>query len=408
MLRQLARACRRAVPRASAASHSRALTAASIPATDEFDYDRTERDRATSVDVAWRESPCAHAHELLPIARPVDPERKLCSLGTGERVHILSYEAKEPAAVPEFERIVQGIAFNLHEMEAGISDVRVCHPRCGEATFIVTVVSTHESQRFAREIVPQIEQALQRLGSRRLSQTGSLMPQAHSLSSLITQLAKTVRGSSHAEHDIAGVRHEIGKWFPRREEYARYVHWDQDAPGKYTRNLVFSSEEMEVLLMCWPAGSRSAIHCHDDSSCWVAAVEGQVVEVQFQTPKTDRKFFQDSMTNPNGAIGRCGPLKVSNVTVLGMPDSPMDTYANNDIGIHRIENRTDAPAITLHVYAPRLRKMTIFKQAGDHSIASVAAVSYMSEGGELTGLWGRNTDPDGVIDVDAWNRVAAE
>mmetsp|Transcript_23159 Transcript_23159/g.59528 ORF Transcript_23159/g.59528 Transcript_23159/m.59528 type:complete len:447 (-) Transcript_23159:244-1584(-) len=342
----------------------------------------------------------------LPVAEP----RKLCSLGTGEVVHILSFRAKDDAHVEPFERIVQRIAYELHEMHAGVSDVRVCHPQCGEATFVVTVVSEFESQRFKTHIAPRLSAALAGVcadGGPTFSRSGSLMPQAHSLSSLLDYLQTTVIGKDHTHHDIASVRHELAKWFPRREEYTPFVHWDEHDPSKYTRNIIHSSEELEVLLMCWPPHTKSSIHCHDESSCWVSAVEGQVVEVQYQLPKLDRAFLKKSFKDPTGAVGRCGPLKVTNVVTLGLPDSPQDTYANNEIGIHRIENRTDEPAITLHVYAPRLRKMTVFREVGDHSVATVAAVSYMSEGGEKTGLWSKETHPDGVIDVDAWNRIAA-
>ncbi|KAJ1621898.1 RmlC-like cupin domain-containing protein [Pavlovales sp. CCMP2436] len=333
--------------------------------------------------------------------------RKLCSMGTGEVVHILAWQAKDEGSIPDFERRVQGIARKLHDMEAGVSDVRVCHPRCGEATFVITVVSSFESQRFESQIAPQIAHALRDVslaGTPTFRRAGTLMPQAHSLSSLLAQLQKQVGGSSHAEHDIAGVKNEIGKWFPRREEYEQYIHWDEHNPEKYTRNLIFSSEKMEVLLMCWPAHVRSAIHCHGQSSCWVASVEGQVHEVQYQMPTMDRKF-RDLMNGSStpGAVGRCGPLKVSNVVALGLPDSPMDSYANNDIGVHRLENRTDLPAITLHVYAPPLHKMSIYREAGDYSIASVGKVTYMSEGGNRTGRWGKDTDPDGIIDVEKWN-----
>jgi len=343
------------------------------------------------------------------------PERKLCSMGTGEVVHILSYQAKDPSVVADFERIVQRIAYDLHEMEAGISDVRVCHPACGEATFVVTVVSKYESQRFNAHIAPRVSAALGQVcagGAASFAKSGTLMPQAHSLNSLLDYLQRNLVGRSHRAHDVAGIRNEIAKWFPRREEYEQYVHWDEYNPENYTRNLVHSCEDFEVLLMCWPAGARSLIHCHDESSCWVQAVEGEVYEVQYHLPKMDKKMdkaFRDAMAgNPTGAVGRCGPLKVSNVVPLGLPESPLDTYANNEIGIHRIENRSDRPAVTLHVYAPRLRKMKIFHEAGDHSVASVAAVAYMSEGGEKTGLWKKDTHPDGVIDVKAWNEVLDE
>ena len=59
------------------------------------------------------------------------------------------------------------------------------------------------------------------------------------------------------------VRNQISHWFPRPEEYSKYIHWDEDK-SKYTRNLIYGNEYMDVLLMCWPPGSKSAIHSHDD------------------------------------------------------------------------------------------------------------------------------------------------
>mmetsp|Transcript_19689 Transcript_19689/g.66186 ORF Transcript_19689/g.66186 Transcript_19689/m.66186 type:complete len:429 (-) Transcript_19689:318-1604(-) len=337
-------------------------------------------------------------------------QRKLCSLGTGEVVHILSFEAKDEDHVEPFERVVQRIAFELHDMEAGVSDVRVCHPRCGEAAFVVTVVSSFESAKFEEHIAPRITAALSPFvtqGRAAFNRKGTLMPQAHSLSSLLGFLQANVGGRHHSDHDVAAVRHELAKWFPRREEYERFVHWDPHHPTKYTRNIVFRNEHMECLLMCWPPGARSSIHCHDESSCFVAAVEGEVVEVQYQLPKMDKQFFKREATNPTGAIGRCGPLRATHVSTIGKEGGPSETYANNELGIHSIENRTSEPAITMHVYAPPLQKMKVFRQApsGDYSIATVATVKYMSDRGEKTGDWGRCTDPDGVIDVKAWNRV---
>lgn len=72
------------------------------------------------------------------------------------------------------------------------------------------------------------------------------------------------------------VRGNLARWFPREEEYQEYIHWDENDPAKYTRNLIFNNKDMDVLLLCWPPGAKSAIHSHDDSSCWVALVEGEV------------------------------------------------------------------------------------------------------------------------------------
>jgi hypothetical protein len=338
---------------------------------------------------------------------PAAPPRKLCSLGTGEHVHILSYEALD-GCVDEFEARTQSAACELLGLSEGVSDVRVCHPRCGEVTFVVTVVSRAESERFDTQVAPRLAEALagvSRGAGPQFARSGTLMPRVHSLDSLLSHLHGAVTASHYSQHDRTAVQAEIARWFPRREEYQRFVHWDAEAPDKYTRNVIFSSEQMEVLLMCWPPHTTSSLHCHDGSSCWVAAVEGVVHEVQYAEPAYDKRFMESQLRDPTGAIGRCGALRVQNVQPIGAPGTPYTAYTNNSIGLHRIENRSDEPAITLHVYAPRLRKMKIFKQNEDGSAAvTIAALTYMSDGGERTGQWTKDTDPDGVIlGLDAWN-----
>jgi len=113
--------------------------------------------------------------------------------------------------------------------------------------------------------------------------------------------------------------------------------------------------------MCWPPGCKSTIHDHDTSSCWVTVVEGSVHEVQYQLPQLDRKFLEAEQKDPASAVGHCGKLKLVNVAELDT-GGVTGTYANNDIGIHRVENRTSSLACTLHVYAPPLRKMKIFSE----------------------------------------------
>mmetsp|Transcript_17340 Transcript_17340/g.43805 ORF Transcript_17340/g.43805 Transcript_17340/m.43805 type:complete len:368 (+) Transcript_17340:245-1348(+) len=335
-------------------------------------------------------------------------KRKLCDLGTGEVVHLISYRAKE-GMVDEFERIVQETAHCMYHLQAGISDVRVCHPKCGEIVFILTFLSNEDMQKFKQGPEQDAALALASVvegGEPVYATSGCLMPAAHTLPSLLAFLKRSISGTNFACHKVGKVKEQIKNWFPRREEYEKYIHWDQQDPKKYTRNLIFANEFMDVLLMCWPPGCVSAIHSHDESSCWVALVEGEVYEVQYTMPKMDIQFIEKEMKNPTGAVGRCTRLRVIGETKLSQ-DTASGAYANDEIGVHRIENRSDKPAFTLYVYAPGLRKMKIFKETGQVSVFSVAQVSYMSEYGSKTGNWTTTTHPDGILDIQAWNSEQA-
>jgi len=347
------------------------------------------------------DSNCSHTS-----GSSVGQKRKLCSLGTGEVVHILHFCAEEGKML-EFERTVQELAHCLYHLEAGISDVRVCHPCCGEAVFVVTFLSKEDLTKFRDGPEKDALQALKhfsKCGTPSFAKSGTLMPDTHTFASLLTFLKQNVTGKCHTAHDVKSVSLEMAKWFPRREEYEKYILWDQNDPTKYTRNLIFSNENMDVLLMCWPPHCKSAIHSHESSSCWVVLVEGEVHEVQYGIPKLDKQFIESEMRNPTGAIGRCTTLKeLSDVKLCAA--GLTNTYANDDVGLHRVENRGDEPAFTLHVYAPGLRKMKIFQESGQVSVYAVASVPYLSEHGSRTGLWRKDTHPDGILDIEAWNKL---
>jgi len=482
--------------------------------------------------------------------QPLQP-RHICSLGTGEVVHILVLKAKDRETTPRFELFIQTIARDLYRLEAGVTDVRICHPRIGKVAIVITFLSKEDLFKFQRgpelellrtmrnmisktEVIsgenmknnmnnnmnrtirstlgktkddkikddkikddktkddktkddktnsrkglkkyidntdnedddleamceeidpfnppdsidhremlselgigtlPSPRGLLSKLSPQEVSNlnfstiaaksmmnygslgsvkttelighpeyilSGSLMPSVHTLATLVDYLKENVIGQSHQDHDVKNVAKEISKWYPRPEEYNKYIHWDSTDPKKYTRNLIYGNNDFECILMCWPPESMSAIHCHDLSSCWVALVEGDVWEVQYSMPELDRGFLVNQMKNPTGAVGKCGTLKKLRESQLSF-DGVSVTYANNDIGVHRVENRTTKPAYTMHVYAPPLRKIKIFKECGKAWVHTVGATSFLSNDGYKTGLWTRTTNPDGVLDVDAWN-----
>ena len=233
------------------------------------------------------------------------------------------------------------------------------------------------------------------------------MPAAHTLRSLVDYLKANVHGTDHTAHDVRAVSKELEKWFPRPSEYSQYVRLDDANPQKYTRNLIYGNEHFDCILMCWPAGSMSSIHGHDKSSCWVNVVEGNVHEVQYALPQLDKKFLEAEKNDPASAVGHCGRLKVVNVARLDT-GGVVGTYANNDVGIHRVENRSDKLACTVHIYAPPLRKMKIFNEDGRVHVHVATANLDSCEDGAVVGqsIMGPEGHPRGgtpCFDVAAWN-----
>ena len=322
-------------------------------------------------------------------------DRKICHAnGTGEQVLMFQYKSIE-GMEKEFEYTVQQIAHGFYNMETGVSDIKVCHPKEGEVAFCITFTGKDDMELFKKgpglDAWLKLRDLVINDGEGYLG--GCLMPDTHTLSSLMETLKKMIVGKSAIEHDVAGVREQICKWYPREEEWSKFVHWDEHHPEKYTRNLMFATEHFDAILMCWPPGCSSTIHDHDESSCWAFCVEGQVKEIQYHTPKFDR------CAQTGGSVQRCTPLKRKCVSLLNVGDC---AYVTNEIGLHRVCNPTDKPAYTMHVYAPGLRKFKIFVESGNVSINTLAQPPMTSFNG-IRSEEADGADPDGVIDIEAWN-----
>ena len=61
---------------------------------------------------------------------------------------------------------------------------------------------------------------------------------------------------------------------PDLAEYRKYALFE---PSKlYTRNLVASSDQFDLLLLCWNPGKQSPIHDHSGSHCHMKVIEVRV------------------------------------------------------------------------------------------------------------------------------------
>jgi cysteine dioxygenase len=109
----------------------------------------------------------------------------------------------------------------------------------------------------------------------------------------------------------------------------------------YQRNLVFSSEHLELLLLCWLPGQRTPLHDHTGSICGVQVLKGCATEIRFK-------------------YSRCGTL---------IPDRSFEvpaggTTVSRDADVHMIANLSadNQNLVTLHCYSPRLENMKLYDQ----------------------------------------------
>ena len=119
-------------------------------------------------------------------------------------------------------------------------------------------------------------------------------------------------------------------------------HWD----------LMAASDLFEAWVIAWPPGGAIELHDHGGSAGAVVVVAGELIE-------TTRRV---------GAFGETSPSSPKAVGVGG-------SISFGGHHIHDVVNSGDAPAISVHVYAPRLNSMTYYRMA-DRRLEAGATVQY--------------------------------
>ena len=99
-------------------------------------------------------------------------------------------------------------------------------------------------------------------------------------------------------------------------------------PGDYTRNLIFSDDQMSVWALVWAPGACTPIHDHHCSCCF-AVLSGAIREIWFNTVGDVR------------AIKTAEHLRTPGYLAAMMPSGP---------NTHQMRNDGPEEAISIHIY----------------------------------------------------------
>lgn len=141
------------------------------------------------------------------------------------------------------------------------------------------------------------------------------------------------------------------------DDWRGYAHFD---PEVYTRNLVARCEPFELLVLAWNAGQSSPIHNHSGQHCWMAVLEGDIEEVQFEWPRPDA----------------VEPLRSTRTTRLS---AGKVAYIHDDIALHLVRPAGGARGVSLHLYSRPIDTCNVY----DSISGKVAprTMAYYSVGG---------------------------
>jgi predicted metal-dependent enzyme (double-stranded beta helix superfamily) len=120
-------------------------------------------------------------------------------------------------------------------------------------------------------------------------------------------------------------------------EAARWRGLVRHDPQRRIFECLLDEPAVEAWLICWMPGHDTGFHDHDLSSGAVTVVEGSVCEERLRI---------------GGGVS----------SALYGPGEVFD-FSSSDI--HRVTHAGTAPAVTLHVYSPRLRRMGAYRVSRD-------------------------------------------
>ena len=132
-------------------------------------------------------------------------------------------------------------------------------------------------------------------------------------------------------------------------------------PDVYTRNLIYSDDQIEVMAVCWSRGQRTPIHTHNGQLGWMAVSQGAVAVINYKW------LGCNAPENQNVAGMDC----LAGATELDLerrdvqecyPGGPINTVDKVQT-IHQVVVQGKEPALSLHIYSRPIDSCVAFDLA---------------------------------------------
>lgn len=136
-----------------------------------------------------------------------------------------------------------------------------------------------------------------------------------------------------------------------------YEHW---YPDRHTRNLIYRSDRMELMLICWPIGVETPLHTHNGQLGWMAMISGRLKVENFRLVECDRPENQEVVGID--CIAGASTITMEKLTTeICEPGGPLNTVDKHQT-IHRIVNPPEwnERAMSLHIYSLPIESCVVF------------------------------------------------
>ena len=125
-------------------------------------------------------------------------------------------------------------------------------------------------------------------------------------------------------------------------DFEGQIHYSDE---KYTRTCIAKNEDFELILIGWAAHQKTAIHNHNGEEGYVLLIHGALKEDTFKLDPTTNTFTKTGE----------GVLSENQVAV-----------AKNHVNeFHALENLSDQPSLSLHMYRKPLKTCSVYDEKAD-------------------------------------------
>lgn len=132
----------------------------------------------------------------------------------------------------------------------------------------------------------------------------------------------------------------VADYARRHDDWRAFARFSSE---HYTRNLVARNDHFEMLVLCWGVGQQSPIHNHARQNCWMAVLEGEIAEIQFQYTE-----HAGSGLLARGSTRLFRPGQVS--------------FINDDIALHRVAPVDGRAGVSLHLYSKPIDVCNVYDE----------------------------------------------
>ncbi|KAH8750589.1 RmlC-like cupin domain-containing protein [Diaporthe sp. PMI_573] len=158
---------------------------------------------------------------------------------------------------------------------------------------------------------------------------------SHHFDDLVQSLKDVLGPSSGLDSkdvDLNSIMDLMDKYDAAEEGWVSFAMADRDLP--YTRNLVDEGNgKSNLLVLVWTPGKGSPIHDHGNAHCVMKILRGSLTETRYEFPDSDR----------------AQPMRMLSERTSKENDV---AYMADELGLHKVENKGDDYAVSLHLYTP--------------------------------------------------------